>query len=191
LSAPAVDAFREVLTPLGEAGRLGMLLVQFPWSFRPGRDEKIFLRRVLDAFTDFPLAVEVRHGSWNQDAFFEYLHRRAVAVCNIDQPLIGDSLGLAARVTAPAAYLRLHGRNRADWFRSDAGVNQRYDYLYAEPEIDELAAIATAMGREADSVYIVTNNHYRGKAVVNAIQLCRRLIPGFIPNWEPVSGPPA
>jgi hypothetical protein len=25
----------------------------------------------------------------------------------------------------------------------------------------------------------VTNNHYRGKAVYNALQLSRRLIPGF------------
>jgi len=132
--------------------------------------------------------VEVRHGSWDQDAFFEYLCSRSVTFCNIDQPVVGDSLGLTARVTAPTAYLRLHGRNQADWFRPDAGVAQRYNYLYSEAEIAALAAVAESLGRKADHVYIVTNNHYRGKAVVNAIQLCRRLIPGFSPVWEPDPG---
>lgn len=186
---PAVVAdCRNAIAPLHNEGRLGGLLLQFPWSFHCGRQEKIFLRRVLDAFEGFPLAVEVRHGSWNQDAFFDYLHSRAVMFCNIDQPIIGDSLELTARVTAPSAYLRLHGRNQADWFRPDAGVAQRYNYLYSEGEIAALAAIAEALGREADHVYIVTNNHYRGKAVVNALQLSRRLISGFSPAWEPDLG---
>ena len=185
LDAATVGAFRSILKPLHGEDRLGDLLLQFPWSFRCGPREKIFLRQVLDAFAEFPLAVEVRHGSWNQEAFFDYLHSRAVTFCNIDQPVIGESMGLLSRVTAPTAYLRLHGRNQADWFRADVGVNQRYNYLYGEAEISALAAAAAAMGREADQVYIVTNNHYRGKAIVNALQLCRRLIPDFTPVWEP------
>ncbi len=95
---------------------------------------------------------------------------------------------MTARVTAPSAYLRLHGRNQADWFRPDAGVAQRYNYLYSEAEVAALAEMAEVLGREADRVYIVTNNHYRGKAVVNAIQLSHRLIPGFSPTWEPNLG---
>ncbi len=88
-------------------------------------------------------------------------------------------MGLLSRVTAPTAYLLLpHGRNQADWFRADVGVNQRYNYPTVKPEISALAAAAAAMGREADQVYIVTNNH-RGKAIVNALQLCRRLIPAY------------
>lgn len=188
LDPNVVAECRNAIMPLQSEGRLGGLLLQFPWSFRCGRQEKIYLRRVLDAFEEFPLAVEVRHGSWNQDAFFEYLRSRAVMFCNIDQPDIGDSLGLTARVTAPSAYLRLHGRNQADWFRPDAGVAQRYNYLYSEVEVAELVTTAEALGCEADHVYIVTNNHYRGKAIVNALQLSRRLIVGFSPAWEPNPG---
>ncbi len=179
LDAGLVAAFREALTPLVEAGVLGCVLAQFPWSYRCGREEKVHLRRVLDAFADYPLAVEVRHGSWDIPEFFAWLRERGVAFCNIDQPVIGDSLGLTTHVTAPRAYLRLHGRNRAAWFAAAADAAQRYNYLYEETEIATLAAAAESLAAEAGDVYVVTNNHYRGKAVYNALQLSRRLIPGF------------
>jgi uncharacterized protein YecE (DUF72 family) len=184
LDPSQLAAFREMLAPFREAGVLGCVLIQFPWSFRCDRSEKIHLRRLLDAFADYPLAVEVRHGSWDVPAFYGYLRDRGVAFCNIDQPLIGDSLGLTARVTAPRAYLRLHGRNRAAWFAPDSGVAERYNYLYSEAEVEALAGTAEALAAEAGEVYVVTNNHYRGKAVLNALQLSRRLIPGFTASLQ-------
>ena len=179
LDSRQVAAFREALAPLAEAGVLGCVLAQFPWSYRCGRAEKIHLRRVLDAFAGYPLAVEVRHGSWDVPEFFAWLRERGVAFCNIDQPVIGDSLGLTALATAPRAYLRLHGRNRAAWFAADTDAAQRYNYLYSGEEIATLAAAAETLAAAAGDVYVVTNNHYRGKAVFNALQLSRRLIPGF------------
>jgi uncharacterized protein YecE (DUF72 family) len=184
LDPSQLAAFREMLAPFREAGVLGCVLIQFPWSFRCDRSEKIHLRRLLDAFADYPLAVEVRHGSWDVPAFYGYLRDRGVAFCNIDQPLIGDSLGLTARVTAPRAYLRLHGRNRAAWFAPDSGVAERYNYLYSEAEVEALAGTAEALAAEAGEVYVVTNNHYRGKAVLNALQLSRRLIPGYTASLQ-------
>jgi uncharacterized protein YecE (DUF72 family) len=184
LDPSQLAAFREMLAPFREAGVLGCVLIQFPWSFRCDRSEKIHLRRLLDAFADYPLAVEVRHGSWDVPAFYGYLRDRGVAFCNIDQPLIGDSLGLTARVTAPRAYLRLHGRNRAAWFAPDSGVAERYNYLYSEAEVEALAGTAEALAAEAGEVYVVANNHYRGKAVLNALQLSRRLIPGYTASLQ-------
>lgn len=179
LDSGQAAAFREALAPLAEAGALGCVLAQFPWSYRCERAEKIHLRRVLDAFAGYPLAVEVRHGSWDVPEFFTWLRERGVAFCNIDQPVIGDSLGLTAHATAPRAYLRLHGRNREAWFAADADAAQRYNYLYSKEEIATLAAAAESLAAAAGDVYVVTNNHYRGKAVYNALQLGRRLIPGF------------
>lgn len=162
-----------------DGGRLGCVLVQFPWSFRCDRAEKIHLQRLLDALEGLPVAVEVRHRSWDTPAYYDYLAGRGVAVCNIDQPVIGRSLGLDSRVTAPFACLRLHGRNRDAWFREGAGRDERYNYLYSEAEIDALVAAARRLASTAGTVYVVTNNHYRGKAVFNALQLGRRLIPDF------------
>ena len=171
-----VRSFCEMLDLFHQSGLLGCALAQFPWSFKCEREEKIHLRRLLDAFQGFPLAVEVRHASWDTPAFFEYLQRRAVAFCNIDQPVIGQSLGPTCRVTSRQAYLRLHGRNEAQWF-DDAGSAQRYNYLYSEDEIGAIADLARRLATGAEELYVVTNNHYRGKAVLNGRQLCRRLIP--------------
>ena len=71
--------------------------------------------------------------------------------------------------------MRLHGRNRADWFRKDAGRDARYDYLYSSAELDELAEAASRMAEEARELFIVQNNHFRGKALVNALQMKRIL----------------
>jgi uncharacterized protein YecE (DUF72 family) len=178
LDQAQVAAFREALSAFAATGLLGAVLVQFPWSLRCDREGKIRLNRVLEAFGDFPLAVEVRHAGWDTPAYLDYLRQHGWTFCNIDQPVIGQSLGLTAHVTATRAYLRLHGRNRQAWF-SGEGRDARYDYLYGEAEIEAFVRIIQAMVKQVQEIYIVTNNHYRGKAVFNALQLGRRLVPGF------------
>lgn len=179
LAVPQIQAFRELLAVFREGGVLGGVLAQFPWSCRCERREKIHLRKLLDAFSDFPLVVEVRHRSWDVATFYAYLRERNVSFCNIDQPSGSQSLSLSAHVTAGRAYLRLHGRNHEAWFRPGASRDERYNYLYSEAEIEELARMAATMADAAEEVYIVTNNHYRGKAVLNASQLAGRLVPGY------------
>ena len=58
------------------------------------------------------------------------------------EDLRGDGDHYAARVTSPVAYLRLHGRNAADWFREGAGRDARYDYLYSHEELGGLSSSA-------------------------------------------------
>lgn len=184
---PPGEPLREVANILAGSGVLGCILLQFPWSFRCVDASKIRLRKVLDALEGFPVAVEVRHGSWDLPAFRDYLGKRGVALCNVDQPVIGESLPLTAHVTASFAYLRLHGRNRENWFRDGAGRDARYDYLYDAREIAEIGAVARSLARKAEVVYVVTNNHYRGKAVVNAAQLERMLDPDYsVPDDFPM-----
>jgi len=182
LDPELVMAFRKILNLFQDAGVLGCVLVQFPWSFKCRREEKIYIHKLLDSFSEFPLAVEVRHGSWNISAFFHYLRKQNVSFCNIDQPVIGQSLHLTSHVTAIRGYLRLHGRNRKSWFNNRSGRDERYNYLYTDAEIEHFVRLAHSMSNECDEIYIVTNNHYRGKAVYNAIQLSQRLIHGFSPG---------
>lgn len=81
----------------------------------------------------------------------------------------------AAWCTAPVGYFRLHGLNRADWFREGAGRDARYDYLYAREELEPWAGRVMEAGARAKRVFVVLNNHYKGKAACNALELAGRL----------------
>ncbi len=168
-----VDQVRAGLDPLAERGRLGAVLIQFPWSFKAQERSVEWLDDVVSAFSGYPLVVEVRHASWNRPEFHRWLDERGVGFVNIDQPLFSRSIGPSAQATSRIGYVRLHGRNYDDWFRQDAGRDARYDYLYGreelEPWVDRIHELAG--GGMVDDVYVVTNNHFRGQAVANAIML--------------------
>ena len=158
------------LEVLQDAGRLGAVLLQFPWSFKRDEASQEWLRDLLGAFARFPLVVEVRHATWAAGDLLTELTERAVGVVNVDQPLFGHSIKPAAHSTSAVGYVRLHGRNYQDWFRATASGQQRYNYLYTADElrpwverIREMAARPTI--RE---LYAVTNNHNLGKAPANA-----------------------
>ena len=159
-------------------GRLAALLVQFPWSFRNSPENGEYLERLLKLFAGFPLAVEVRHASWDTPAFYELLGENGAAFCNIDQPLFDASIKPSAVSTAPAfAYVRLHGRNDRNWFREGAGRDERYDYLYAKDELEDWITRIKELGTKSGKIYVITNNHYRGQAMANALQI-RNMITG-------------
>jgi uncharacterized protein YecE (DUF72 family) len=157
--------------------RLDAVLIQFPWSFRNDETNAEWLADVAAAFDAFPLVVEVRHESWNTPEFLQWLTERRIGFVNLDQPLFRRSIRPSAHVTAPVAYIRVHGRNYSDWFRRNAGRDARYDYLYDPDELRPWAKRARAAAAEAasESVDVVFNNHYRGQAVVNALQF-RKLV---------------
>ncbi|NLT65452.1 MAG: DUF72 domain-containing protein [Acidobacteria bacterium] len=169
------DEVRASMAPLMEAERLGALLIQFPWKFRYTPENQDYLEKLFGHLSDFPVVVEVRHASWDVDSFYEFLRGHGVAFCNVDQPLIGKSIRPGERVTAPLGYFRLHGRNYKTWFKEDVGRDARYDYLYTKPEIRRLAGKIRTVRENAKESYAITNNHFRGQAVVNALELLQEL----------------
>ena len=56
-------AVREAMNPLAECGRLGAILIQFPWSFKNTDEERAYLLRLIAQFQEYPLVVEVRQTS--------------------------------------------------------------------------------------------------------------------------------
>ncbi len=160
------------LAPLRDAGVLGALLIQFPQSFHFTPHATDRLVRLLEALAGWPSVVEVRHVSWDDDRAAAFMRERGVGWCVVDQPQVGGATAPArARVTAEVAYLRLHGRNAAAWFDPEAGRDARYDFLYSMDALRPLAAESRAMAAHAKALYVIANNHFRGQAVANALQL--------------------
>ncbi len=177
-TAKDVDDVRRAADLIRLKGRLAALLAQFPWSFRNTPANLEYVRRLLALFEGYPLAVEVRHAGWDAPEFYDALSERGAAFCNIDQPLIGESLAPSAVSTTPNfAYVRLHGRNYRTWFQDGAGRDARYDYLYARDELEDWVKRIKELGQRSGKIYVITNNHYRGQAMANALQI-RNMVTG-------------
>ncbi len=176
-----VQEFLAGMQPLLSAGRLGVLLAQFPYSFHNTEENRAYLGQVAEVFADFPLAVEVRHRSWQNRAVRDFLIKIGLDFCNIDQPQVSYSLGRTAWVTGPRGYLRAHGRHREKWFEFGEDRQARYDYLYDPEELAELAARVRELMNQTPEVYVIFNNHPRGQAVANGLELAH-LLGGRIPT---------
>jgi uncharacterized protein YecE (DUF72 family) len=182
-----VAVVRKGFAPMHNAGKLGALLLQFPWSFRRTDENRQWLDDVTSAFAEFPLVVEVRHESWAVPQFYAELVDRGIGFVNIDQPLFKHSVKPSATATAPVGYVRIHGRNYREWFRKNAGVEARYDYLYSPAELAPWAERSVEVAESgAEEVYAVANNHYKAKAAVNAIQLKSMVRDEPVPAPEPL-----
>lgn len=181
-------AVREGFDLLRSAGKLGAVLLQFPYSFHHSPENIVFLKELFDRFADYPLVVEVRHASWNNKAFYALLREREVGFCNIDQPIIGRSLKPSGRTTAEVSYVRLHGRRYDTWFSDDPATppEERYNYLYREGELAPWAERIRKLSSHTQSTFVITNNHFQGKAVVNALQLIKLLSGANVNVPEPL-----
>ena len=186
-----VDAFRAYLDPLAGAGKLGAVLLQFPWSFKDSPESREKLSTLFGHFADYPQALEVRHASFQNDDFVAFLEAHGVSWVNVDQPLFHESVKPAATVTGPVGYVRLHGRNYEKWF-AHAETWERYNYQYSKQELAPWVARIEEMAQSKET-YVITNNHFRGQAIVNAVDLKEALgqearLPGTLGgNQENVS----
>ena len=174
---------REGMDALQNAGKLGALLLQFPWSFKNTDDDRVYLTRLLERFKDYPLVLEIRHSSWNNPQIYEWLEELGVGICNVDQPLFKKSIKPADLTTSQIGYVRLHGRNYQDWFREKAPRDDRYNYLYSVEELEPWITRIKEIAAKTKESYVITNNHFRGQAVVNALEIKATL------SEERVAGP--
>lgn len=174
--------FREGIDPLMEAGKLGALLVQFPWSFKNEMDERHYLNQLVEKFKTYPLVVELRHESWNNPRVLQTLEDLKVGLCDIDQPLFHNSIKPAAEVTSDVGYVRLHGRNYQNWFREEANVLERYDYLYSPEELEPWINRIREVAAKAKETFVITNNHARGQSLANAFEILAQLEEEKVPG---------
>lgn len=160
------------LRVLRDAGRLGAMLAQFPWSFKATEENRDVLRRLAEEFREWPVVVELRHGSWATHEDAVLFRDLDLGFANIDQPIIGNSIKPTAGATSAIGYVRFHGRNYDHWIQHEES-HQRYDYLYTpaelEPWVRRIKRVASAEG--VTDVYVISNNHYEGKGPANALMI--------------------
>ncbi len=182
-----VDAFRAAIDPLASAGKLGALLAQFPASFKNEPDTRAYLEWLLRKFGDYLLAVELRHRSWSDqpEDTLTLLGEYGAAWTQIDEPKFRMSVRQNLLANAKTFYyLRLHGRNAAQWWKHDKSED-RYNYLYSAEELQPFAEAAKAASREVKKAYLYANNHFSAKSVANAAILKHQLgqpVPGEYPE---------
>ncbi len=175
---PAANAEDERLVRSGfdvlhKAGKLGAVLVQFPFSFHRTIETVARLSGLLKQFSDYPLVVELRHSTWQTQETLRLLEEHHAGFCNIDQPVIGNSMTPTAQSTSPIGYVRFHGRRYDTWFNDDPAIpgHERYNYLYSLEELNPWVERIQKVVESTRDTFVITNNHYQGKGVVNALQL--------------------
>jgi uncharacterized protein YecE (DUF72 family) len=175
---------REILGVLEKGGRLGTLLAQFPFSFTNTGTNRRHLTAVAELFRGFPLAIELRHGSWHGPATARAAKEQGYTLVAPDLPRLPQFLPFHVGGGADLAVLRLHGRNEKGWLlkRDDA----RYDYFYNARELLELRRRTEGMSTSSREVFVIFNNIPGGSALANALQLGSALRGG-----RPLPVPPA
>jgi uncharacterized protein YecE (DUF72 family) len=175
--------FRSALDPLRNADKLGVVLFQFaPWFvFRPSS-----LKLIAACAERLPgdrIAVEFRNKSWfagkhlNETIAFE--RERGLVHVVVDEPQgFPCSVPAVWETTSPdLAIVRLHGRNRATWAKKGISAAERFNYLYSDEELRELAGPVSMLGKQAKVLHVLFNNCYRDNAQRNALMLQRLMNP--------------
>ena len=172
-----LDEFRRGIDPLAASGRLGVLLAQFPPSFKNAGRERDYLDDLLREFAGYPVAVELRHRTWSDTVAdtLSLLNAHGAAWVQIDEPKFRFSIrqNYLPNITG-FYYMRLHGRNAAQWWRHDKSED-RYNYLYSDDELREFTETASAARELVKKAYLYTNNHFSAKSVANAVMIKRQL----------------
>ncbi|HEY8489982.1 MAG TPA: DUF72 domain-containing protein [Dehalococcoidia bacterium] len=175
------EQFTSALVPLASAGKLGVVLLQFPPWFRPGRESEAHLEECRARLADRRVAVEFRHAAWlaperRQRTLAMLRDLRAAYVC-VDEPQgFPSSVPPVAAVTSDVAVVRFHGRNARTWeARGLASSAERFDYVYSDAELDEWVPRLRALAEEAREVHALMNTNYQDQGVVNARRLQLRL----------------
>ncbi len=174
ISQQDVDMFKQSIDPLVESGKLGALLAQFPPSFKNDTYGKQIVNAVISTFSQYRLAVELRHRSWSDDNdTAKLLRENNVAWVHIDEPKFTSSIAEGLPLTSDMAYFRFHGRNTEMWWHGDSET--RYRYLYSTEEIEELAGKLKHAAENAALTFAFFNNHWQGYAPRNAVDIMKTL----------------
>jgi uncharacterized protein YecE (DUF72 family) len=179
-----VKAVKYNLNKLDNAGRLGGLLIQFPYSFSLTKENANKVKELVDIFSEYDKFLELRHNSWMIERFFNFVSSNKSSLCTIDQPVIGKAVEFNPLAVGSDLYIRFHGRNKKAWKNSFGKMGQtqtyeeqseRYDYLYSPGELLEIDQKIKEVLDTVKRIFVIMNNHPHGNAVANALEMLHLL----------------
>lgn len=162
--------FQDALKPLIEQNKFGVILAQFPSSFRANGESRAYFQFLREQLDTLPVVVELRNKEWVDDEHaeetFEVLNQNNLGFCAVDEPFFPR----VAQVTSNVAYVRFHGRNYKKWWKHEHAW-ERYDYTYSQQELQEWVPKIQQMNEMAETTFVFSNNHYRAQGIDTARQL--------------------
>ncbi len=171
------DVFVDSLQPIKAAGKLGLLVYQYPpWLWHKSSNFDMILKD-RELIADLPMAMEFRHGSWltehHREQVFRFLRENGITYITADEPQYGSlaTVPFLPEATTGMAYLRLHGRNKGTWLKKGVETSARYDYLYRAEELQLFAETARELSRKTKMTFIMFNNCHLGYAIRNALEM--------------------
>ena len=167
--------FERSLLPLDSAGKLGVVLFQFPPWFHFGTEQRQYILSCQARLPQYRVAIEFRHGSWlnenNRESTLALLREGNLPFVSVDEPqAFKSSAPPVVEATSDIAVVRFHGRNRETWEKKGLTAAQRFNYLYSEDELRPWAGSIRELSSRTKAVHVLFNNCYGDKAVVNARQ---------------------
>ena len=165
------------IAPLRQAGRLGVVLFQFPPWFLPSGTSYAHITSCQEKLPGCRLAVEFRNRAWfsgdRPGRVWEYFRERGIAHVVVDEPQgFASSTPALWEASCPdVAVVRLHGRNRDTWELKGLGSSgERFKYHYGPVELQELAQQVRALASRVEAVHVLFNNNYEDWAQRNALE---------------------
>ncbi len=168
--------FERALLPLDSAGKLGVVLFQFPPWFYPSKANKDYILTIKELLSQYPLAIEFRAASWLEERqrgeTLSFLRENRLSFVCVDEPQgFSSSVPPLAEATGDIALVRFHGRNRENWEKKGISAAERFRYLYDQRELGEWVPKIRELASKAREVHVLFNNCYQDHAVVNARQI--------------------
>lgn len=180
----ALDRFVTALGPLQRAGKLGVVLLQFPEYVYPVGRSYAHIDWLAQGLRRYGArgAVEFRQARWMDDEHLEttlsFLEERNLAYVCVDEPQgFQSSVPPIAAATAGIAVVRFHGRNADTWAKRGISAAERFAYDYTEhpAALEEWAPRIAMLHEQERPVHAVMNNCYSDYAVRSGRALAQAL----------------
>jgi len=168
----AFQMFESALRPADSAGKLGVILFQYPPYFICRDKNKEYILECKKKFPQYRLAIEFRHKSWVEDeslsGTLKFLRENNLTFVSVDEPQLASTMPPVAEATNKIAYIRFHGRNKENWFRRGIRTSERFAYDYADEELKEWIPKIKTLQEKTERTFLMFNNCYGHWAVKNA-----------------------
>jgi uncharacterized protein YecE (DUF72 family) len=171
------DRFKEALSPLNRAEKLGVIVFQFPPWFYYKTAHMDYILNCKELMQGLPVAVEFRHGSWltsdRLDSLLQFLRKHQLTYITADEPQYANlaTVPFLPNVTTEIAYFRFHGKNSENWLKKGIETSLRFAYLYSDEELKKFVPSIQDVNKKAKVTYAMFNNCHGGFAMKNALRL--------------------